>query len=312
MSRQTTDELFAQITNRLIAQIEAGAGKWEKPWTTLIGEGGLAVNAKTKRAYQGFNQLVLMFTAMDAGYEVSEWATYKQWQELGGQVKKGEKGIVLVKWGKTYYCQEEGCGYKGRAACGKDDHYSRAAMWASPFTVFNIAQQEGVELPEKADKLPEPERLALAEQVIEQSGAEIRFVAQDRAYYQPVADTITLPKREQFKTPQGFYGTAFHELGHWTGHESRLGREIGKSFGDEKYAAEELVAELTATFVSVAVGVTVEPHIEHASYLDSWLKALKAAPKNLYLAARDAQRAANFLLRKAGVQVASMDEQIAA
>lgn len=288
-----TDELLEQITNKIIAQIETGAGKWSKPWTSVLVEGGLGINAKTNAAYQGFNQIILMATAAEMDYVNPLWATYKQWNELGGQVQKGEKGTMLVKWGFNYRCQ--GCDYKGKVSCPKEGHISSTVWWASPFIVFNVAQTDYPY--EKPEPLPEPERHAAAERVIEESGADITYRPSNGAYYSPLADQITLPERSQFSTPEGFYGTALHELGHWTGHESRLNRQQRNRFGDNAYAAEELIAELTAAFIAVKVGITPEPHIDHASYLKSWLTVLKADPRNLYVTARDAQAAADFLLK---------------
>lgn len=291
-----TEELFEVITTKIIKAIESNAdGNWDKPWTTILGAGGLGFNASTKKAYRGFNQFVLMFERALWGYDQNIWATYKQYEKLGGQVKKGEHGTKLVKWGKTYRCDIESCESKGRKPCPKPNHESSVYMWASGFTVFNIAQQEGFEF-ELPDLGGEPERLAHVEEFIENSGANIQHVAGDRAYYNRSYDKITLPLREQFDTLHGFYGTALHEITHWTGHESRLDREFGKVFGNETYAGEELVAELGATFLAAHFGVEVEPHLEHANYLKYWLSQLKEDPRALYRGASEAQKAVEFLL----------------
>lgn len=296
-----TDDLFEQITARVIEAIENGkAGKWEKPWTAAIGASGLGINAQTKAAYQGFNQFVLMVVTADAGYPVNLWATYKQWQALGGQVRKGERGTLLVKWGKTHVCNT--CDWKSqKAPCPKDGHARDARIWASAFTVFNAAQQDGYEyeVPELGD---EPERFDHVEEFIVATGAAIRHIAGNRAYYNRLSDDITLPLREQFSTPQGYYGTALHELTHWTGADTRLDRTKGAIFGDSAYAAEELVAELGATFLAARFGVETDPHPEHVAYLDSWLKALKADNRALYKAAKAAQDAVSFLFTQSGVE----------
>lgn len=305
-----TDDLFATITDRVIEAIESdNAGQWTKPWTTVLGAGGLGINAQTKNAYQGFNQFVLMFTAATEGYDQSIWATYKQFESLGGQVRKGEKGTQLVKWGKTFYCQD--CDHKGRNACPRPTHKPRVSMWASAFTVFNIAQQDGFEmvLPDLGE---EPERLARVEEFITNTGAVINYKVSNQAYYSPVQDEITLPERVQFNTVEGFYGTALHELSHWTGHSTRLDRTGGKTFGDHAYAGEELVAELSATFLAARFGVEVEPHMEHAAYLKSWLGVLRADPKALYNAAKLAQAATEFLLTVSGTSVVAETVEVAA
>lgn len=290
-----TDDLFKGITDRIVEAIETGNhGKWQKPWTTVIGGQGLAVNPTPKHGgYHGFNQLWLMFVTAMEGHSSNVWATYKQWKVLGGQVQKGEVGTLLVKWGKTYRCAT--CQTKGPRPCEKSNHDISSSMWASPFKVFNIDQQEGyeIEIPDLGDA---PARLARVEEFIDGSGAEIRYEAQDQAYFDKKADRITLPLREQFDTIQGFYGTALHELTHWTGAESRLDRTMGRIFGDSTYAAEELVAELGATFIAAKFGIEVEPHQEHTDYLAQWIEMLRSHPKALYSAAKMAQTSTDYLI----------------
>lgn len=295
-----TDDLFAQITERVISAIEEGeAGKWNKPWTSAIAAAGLGVNAQTKNEYQGFNQFVLMVTTAAEGYPLNLWATYKQWESLGGQVQKGERGTQLVKWGKTFTCQT--CDWKSqKATCPKTGHLPSYRLWASPFTVFNVAQQDGYEWVQP-DFGSEPERFERVEEFVVASGAKLQHKLGDRAFYTYSTDQITVPLREQFDTPQGYYGTVLHELTHWTGSESRLNRTKGSTFGDNAYAAEELVAELGATFLSARFAVETDPHPEHIAYLDSWLKSLRADSKALYKAAKAAQDAVGFLAEKTGI-----------
>lgn len=290
----TKQDVFESIVDRLIESIETNqTGTWDQPWTSVLGGGGLGINASTKKAYRGFNQFVLMLTAASNGYAQNVWATYKQFQALGGQVRKGETGTLLVKWGKTYTCDTDN--KKGRFPCPVEGHTSSVHMWASPFTVFNVAQQDGFEF-ELPDLGSEPERLAHVEEFVASTGAVIRHEPQNRAYYSPATDSITVPLREQFDTAQGYYGTVLHELTHWTGAEHRLARKKGRVFGDDAYAGEEFVAELGATFLAARFGVEAEPHIEHANYLGSWLKKVKADPRSLYRAAADAQAAVEFLM----------------
>lgn len=289
-----TDALFETLTAKIVEAIETGNhGKWTKPWTTIVGAAGLGHNAITGRAYQGMNQLVLMFETAIKGYGHNQWATYKQWQSIDAQVRKGEKSTTLVKWGTTYRC--DACNHKGRNRCSVPDHLNRRHMWASAFNVFNAAQVDGY-VPEMPDLPDAPDTVERIENFIEATGADIVHAAQDRAYFTPSADRIVLPLREQFETTAGYYGTALHELTHWTGHESRLNRESGIVFGDSKYAFEELVAELGATFLAAHFGTELEPHMEHTSYLASWLKGLKEDSRALYRASKLAQEAATFLL----------------
>ena len=288
-----TAELFEGLTARIVKVIEAGeAGKWNKPWTAMFAASGMPHNATTQKPYHGFNVLILWASALENGYETQEWATYKQWQEKGAQVRKGEHGEKLVKWGFTFKCSN---GHKGQRPCSCDPSTQEKFAWASPFTVFNAAQVDGY-TPETVEVPGGFDALAEADAFIEATGAAIVHRAGDRAYYTPGTDTITLPLREQFETPQGYYGTALHELTHWTGAEHRLSREKGLVFGDDRYAREELVAELGATFLAAHLGVEVEPHDEHAAYLASWLRNLKGDAMYLYRAARDASKASEFLI----------------
>ncbi len=187
-----TDELFVQITNQFVEAIETGNhGKWEKPWTQILSAQGEAFNpTKGHKGYHGLNDLVLMLTTAVVGYTANVWATYKQWEALGGQVQKGQKGTALIKWGMTFRC--ETCNTKGRSPCEQKNHEISKSMWASPFQVFNVDQQEGFEL-EIPDLGDEPTRLAKVEGFIEETGAEIRFAASNQAYFNRKADQITLP-----------------------------------------------------------------------------------------------------------------------
>lgn len=289
-------DIFETITAKVVKTIESGnAGKWSKPWTQVLAANGMHSNVLTKAEYQGFNQFILMLTGAVEGYTLPLWATYKQFETLGGQVRKGETGTQLVKWGVNYRCTA--CNHKGRIACLKPDHLSEERWFASAFTVFNVAQQDGFEV-EVPDLGSEPERIAALEAMIEASGADINYALSNEAFFNRVTDQITLPLREQFETPSAFYGTALHELTHWTGHESRLDRTMGKRFGDNAYAAEELVAELGATFLAARFGVDTDPHPEHVNYLASWLKVLKADSKALYTAAKLAQESTHYLEAK--------------
>jgi antirestriction protein ArdC len=302
-----TDDLFEKITSQIVATIESGnEGRWTKPWTTVIGASGLGINAQTQKAYQGFNQFVLMVETAVENYEQNVWATYKQFQALGGQVRKGEKGTQLVKWGKTFTC--ENCDHRSsKFECKRPGHVPSAFVWASAFTVFNVAQQDGFELP-VIDLGTGPERIANVEAFIEATGAVIEHKLSNDAFFSPALDTITLPLPEQFDTVEGYYGTALHELTHWAGHKTRLDRQSGKVFGDQAYAAEELVAELGATFLAARFGIEIEPAEEHVAYLAGWLKSLKADGKALYRAAKAAQDSTEYLLGLAAGEVEETEE----
>lgn len=289
---QKTDDLFADVTARLIEMIkDADAKGWTKPWTTVLAGAGIGTNVTTKKQYQGWNILALMLSQVDNDFSYPLWATYKQWASIGAQVQGGEKGTPLIRWGVSYQCAT--CGTKGATPCNAGHENSRT-MWATVFTVFNADQVDGYEV-EEVDLGDEPTRLAAVETFIENTGAVINYVKQNRAFYAPLEDEITLPVREQFDTPESFYGTALHELTHWAGGPDRLDREKGKAFGDNAYAGEELVAELGSAFLSAQFGIEVEPHMNHADYLANWLTALESDPKSLYRAAKLAQESTGFL-----------------
>lgn len=289
------DELFETVAETLIAAIEGDTGTWSKPWQTVLSGSALPVNALTQKPYQGMNSLYFWMLQANHNYPEALWATYKQWSKLGKQVAKGQKGAKGIKWGVSYTCETEGK-RTGFQPCSNPDHEVSKHMWASVFTVFNIAQTEGYEPPTVDDLGPAPERYANADALIAASGANIQHIAGDRAYFTPGTNDIVLPLREQFETSEGYYGTALHELTHWSGDAARLGRKQRNVFGSQGYAAEELVAELGSAMLNAHFGIEAEPHIEHAAYLKSWVSVIRSDKMALYRAAKQAQEAVNYLL----------------
>jgi len=307
MASKTT-EMFETITNRLIDLIENAEARWEKPWQTVLGAEGVPTNAVTQKPYQGINIVVLWSAALSAGYPSPLWATYKQWQTIGAQVRRGEKGTPGVKWGRSYACQEQGCGWKKMTPCPKPGHVSKVHLWATGFTLFNASQVDGYEVP-VPDLGSAPERLAAVEDFITATGADIRHVAGNLAYYSPGSDYITVPLREQFETARGYYGTVLHELTHWTGHKDRLDRDQHNAFGSERYAGEELVAELGSVFLAAHFGIEAEPHVQHAAYLKDRLRVLRADPMNIYRAAKAASKAVEYPLGNAASAAPEAEEE---
>lgn len=272
------DAVFESLTAQVIAQIEEGiAGRWTKPWIDL-GE-GTARNAKTGKAYRGGNTLITWWKAFSEGWEGQWWATYKQWGELGAQVRKGQKGTSLIFWKFTERTDAEG--------------NVRTIPFANTFTVFHAAQVDGWE-PPATEERDTPERIAAAEQFFAATGADVH-VGGDRACYSPTFDTISIPRIEQFTDAAAYYATLAHEHGHWTGHKDRLNRDLSGRFGSESYAAEELVAELTATFLCSTLGISPTPRPDHAAYLKNWLQILRDDSKALWKAASLAQKAHDYL-----------------
>lgn len=285
---QTKRDTYQIITDTILAALE-NCGPCERPW---VGQAmTMPVNAVSGHEYRGTNVVMLWVAAQEAGYAENQWATFKQWSEKGARVRKGEKATPVI-WFKMLEC-------KGDDA-DADDEDSRHIPCARLSWVFNTAQVDGYQ-PEKArsPKDNQVSPIGLADALIAASCAKIRHEGA-RAFYRPSTDEIVLPPRYLFtgtstsSATEAYYGVALHELTHWTA--PRLQREFGKRFGDDAYAAEELVAELGAAFLCARLGVSVEPRADHAKYLASWIKILKDDCKAIITAASKAAEASDFLL----------------
>lgn len=276
-------EVMENVAAQIIKSIESGiaTGKWEKPWKG----GSIATNAVTGKQYKGGNLIALWVLGEDFGSQF--YATYKQWQSVDAQVRKGETGIKLVKWIEKK-CRDHGddviCNQCGR-------------MIPSVFTVFNSTQVDGWSAP--TGDVSEGDRIASAEEYLNGVGATIKHSDEGRAYYRSSDDSITMPHFEMFKTAEGYYGTLAHELVHWTGHESRLNRDLKNKFGSDAYAAEELVAELGSAMLCATLGVEQEPRPDHAEYLAHWVSILKNDYRTLWTAASKASKAVEFIDERA-------------
>ena len=278
-------DIYSRVTNKIVAAIEAGADQWAMPWH-VPDNMGYPINAMTGKGYRGINILTLWIESQIKGYSDPIWATYRQWQELGKQVAKGEKSTMGVFWKRLEEPED-----------GTDDdepeEHGHVRMMASPFFVFNACQTEGYE-PRGVEAKPHHERIASAEAFFGSLGADIRHGGK-RAFYLPSGDYIQMPPFPAFVDPVAYYATLAHEATHWTGHSSRLNRELKGRFGDESYAAEELIAELGAAFLATSLHLTPEPRPDHAAYVQSWLKILKADTRAIFTAASHAQRSSDYL-----------------
>ena len=279
--------VYESVTAKIVAAIEAGAEKSQRPWhaPALLAP----MNASTSSYYRGINVLALWIEAMDRGYPTSQWASYKQWQDLGAQVRKGERGslIILYKKLEEQPTQEE------------DHTEDRLRFVARSSHVFNAQQVDGFD--PIAIERPDPFHAhQQAEAFIEAVDAKIEHGFREARYRRDL-DNIEMPARSWFlgtetRSPlESYYGVLLHELTHWTGPPHRLGRDMGKRFGDDAYAMEELVAELGAAFACSALGITSEPRADHAAYVSSWLNVLKRDPKAIFTAASKAQEAFEHL-----------------
>lgn len=291
MSTETTprQDVYTRVTNRIIEELEKGVRPWLKPWNA---ENAAARITRPLRhngtPYKGVNVLLLWGDAMDKGFTGNIWMTFKQAQELGGHVRKGEHGSLVV------YADR----FKKTETDDNGQDVEREIPFMKGYTVFNTEQIEG--LPEQYYVKPEPkgEPLQLiekAEEFFAKTGAEIRHGG-NRAFYAQGPDIIQLPYPETFSDATSYAATKAHELTHWTKHKSRLDRDLGrKQWGDEGYAKEELVAELGAAFLAADLGIAAEPREDHAAYIASWLQALNNDKRFIFSAAAHAQRAVDYL-----------------
>lgn len=285
---KTKIDPYEFVTNTIIEQIESGMvdGKPKgSPWRLAAGA-GMPHNAVGKRAYRGVNVLLLWGTAMVNDYPTNEWATYKQWKSVDAQVRGGEEGTFVTLWKEFRTEPNEG------ETPDEDGKVKR--MWMRLFKVFNAAQVDGWETPTE----PEVDPVELDERIeswVGATGARIKWNDGERAAYSPSRDVIVMPRVELFKGPTFFYSTRFHELGHWTGAEKRLDRDLSKRFGTSAYAAEELIAELTAAFACGRFGLEAEPTPDHADYIANWLTLLRSDNKAIVTAASKASDAMEFM-----------------
>jgi antirestriction protein ArdC len=287
--------LYQRITDQIIAELERGVLPWHKPWNSqnLSGRVQLPLRYSGER-YRGINVISLWMAAAAFGFTSPFWMTYRQAQELGGQVRKGEKGSLVVFTG-TMTKQDESA---------DDESDSRQIRFLRGYNVFNCCQIDG--LPERFTERPvepllsAPARDAKAEAFFAKLAADVRHGG-SRAYYAPKLDYIQMPPFETFADAASYYATRAHETMHWTSHEGRLNRsfEGSRRFGGDAYSMEELVAELGAAFLSVDLQLTAELRPDHASYLDHWLKVLKADNHAIFTAAAHAQRACDWLHARA-------------
>jgi antirestriction protein ArdC len=280
--------LYDEVTARIVAELEAGRFPWVQPWDSAAAAPGLPRNAASNRAYSGINVLILWGEVISRGYASQGWLTFKQAIEAGGCVRKGEHGVGVV-YADRFTPEAE----KERAAAEGDA--ARVVPFLKRFTVFNVAQVAGLpgHMLAGAPPLPPREVVPVAEATIAATGADFRIGGAE-AYYAPRGDYVRVPPQPAFRHQIDYYRTALHELGHWTGHASRLARDLSNPFGSAGYAREELVAELASAFLCAALGI--QPSVRHADYLGSWLAVLRADNRAIFRAASLASKAADYLL----------------
>lgn len=287
------NDIYQQVTDRIVAELEKGATPWVKPWRSVKkSSSAMPHNAITRRPYSGVNVLLLWLTADAAGYCSTGWLTFKQCSEAGGRVKKGEKATLITFVKQLSIKDKNDSGEVIKDENGDDA--TRQVQMLRGYYVFNVDQCEG--LPEKItgsvptadDAMSDPEFDAWAAS----TGAIIRHGG-DRAFYTPSSDYIVMPARNAFNETANYSATLLHELGHWTGHKSRLDRNLRGRFGDAEYAAEELIAELTSAYL--CADMNIDGDIRHSGYIQHWLKLLKSDKRAIFTAASAATKAAEFI-----------------
>jgi antirestriction protein ArdC len=283
-------DVYSKITNRIIADLEQGVRPWMRPWSADHAAGRITRPLRHNGIpYKGINVVMLWSASVVKGYACPLWLTFKQALELGGHVKKGETGELVVYADRITRTETD----------AKGAEVEREISFLKGYTVFNAEQCE--DLPAHYSAKAEPpaltplQRIDAADRFFAATGAEIRHGG-TRAYYAEGADYVQMPPFETFRDAESHAATLAHELTHWTKHDKRLARDMGRvRYGDEGYAREELVAELGAAFLCADLGITPEVREDHAAYIASWLKVLKDDKRFVFSAASHAQRAADYL-----------------
>lgn len=282
-------DLYARVTQSILADLEAGVRPWTKPWSAEHLAGRISRPLRSSgEPYSGINILLLWAESIARGYTAPIWITFRQALALGAYVRKGEHGSTVVYANKIV-----------RTEAGDDGQdVERQIPFLKAYTVFNVEQVEG--LPAHFHATPEPrldaaQRIEHAESFFAALKADIRHGG-TQAYYAQASDHVQVPPFECFEDPEAYYATLAHECTHWTKHPTRLDRDFGrKRWGDEGYAREELVAELGAAFLCADLGLELTPRDDHSSYIASWLEVLQNDTRFIFTAAAHAQRACDFL-----------------
>jgi putative DNA primase/helicase len=284
-------EYIDRVAGALIVQLKAGTAPWVKPWQP--GERFMPYNPTTGNSYHGMNAVWLMSVAESRGYTDARWLTYRQAQGADAQVRKGEKGAVIQFWKWQGLASVRDA--EGKSVLDQDGNqmlqavrFERPRVWSA--VVFNAEQIDGLAAAPHRPTRPAWDRHERAERILTRFDATIHYVRGDHAFYRLADDSITLPERDQFDSADGYYATALHEIGHATGHPSRLNRQdLGHPFGSEAYAREELRAEIASLMLGEQLGVGYDPG-QHSAYVGSWIRVLENDPREIFRAAADAEK----------------------
>lgn len=282
-------DVYLEVTNNIIRMMENGftdGDKWRRPWRQIAGQSPFPVNVNG-RHYRGLNVWLLMGAAIERGYQSNVWATYKMWSEKGGQIRKGEKGTMVILWKPTEYKEKQTDGTEK----------TKKGMFCKAFTVFNIEQQDGFSFPEEDEsETVEHKPHETLIQYLNREGIPLENGG-NRAFYRPSADSVHMPPVTSFPKEDDYNRVLAHECIHSTGAKKRLDREFGNRFGSNAYAFEELVAELGSAMFCALNGIQMPDEIEpnHAKYVKHWLEVMKGDKKAIFTAASKAQKAVDLI-----------------
>jgi antirestriction protein ArdC len=286
------------VTAQIIEAIEQGVGNWRLPWHTSGRFAFSPINVVSKKPYRGINTVCLWAAAQAKGYASGEWGTYQQWQDKGAQVRKGEKATLVVFW--------KFANQAGESRSDGDAPISGSRLlFTKGYSVFNAAQVDGYTPKAEAER-PMLERIEQTDAFFKAIGSDVRHGG-NQAFYSPAGDYVQMPPFAAFRDAVSYYSVLAHEHTHWTANAARCNLELGKRFGDGAYAAEELIAELGAAFTCAHLGLSTEPREDHAQYLQSWLRVLKADKRAIFTAASKAQQAADWLTQRTGAAAPSVE-----
>ena len=291
-TKRTAADIHRAVADQVIEAMSTAGTGWAKSWAVPASDQPTSMS--TGKAYQGINWLLLGMARHRHGYSTGRWATFKQWKALGASVRKGEKAQMVIL-------------YKPIQITDKETGEDKSIPLMRAFHVFNADQVDGYDVPaETFDFVDMPD--TVADDIANRAGAVLQHRDKSGAYYIPALDVINMPEQCQFTSPETYAATLLHELTHWTGHKSRLDRDIKSRFGTKDYAAEELVAELGAAMLCGSLGISPEPRDDHAKYLNGWIQKLTDDPKAIFTAAAKAQAAANWIFDAAEVQQSEVSE----
>lgn len=306
-NQQVKRDVYQEVTDKVIAALEKGTMPWHRPWRSAVNHHGgiFPSNALTGNFYSGVNVLLLWLAAEEQGYGINRWLTFRQAQQLGGSVRKGETSTLAVIYKPFEVQAEDKEGNLLFDDAGKPLMVQRSMLKANP--LFNVAQCDGLpeHLLQSGEVIPDEDKDTLTAEICNRvtamyqaSGVSVIFAPQNRAYYSPLKDRIVMPLHKQFFTEADYWSTLLHEMVHSTGHSTRLNREgitsSSRKFGDPVYSFEELISEMGSAFLCAQLEVLGE--VNHESYIEHWLGVLREDKKALFRACKQAREASEFLL----------------